>query len=63
MSVVLTKRVIILIELVSFGGALKNILLIFLSLALRGNLYLDSRKLIQRSQTWLVSVGKEDQAR
>ena len=43
MRVALTKRVIILIELVSFGGALKNILLIFLSFALRDNLYLDSR--------------------
>lgn len=43
MSVVWTKWVIILIELVSFGGVLKNILLIFLPLALRDNLYLDSR--------------------
>lgn len=43
MSVMLTERVIILIELVSFGGVLKNILLIFLPLALRDNLYLDSR--------------------
>ena len=32
-----------LIDLMGFGGALKNNLLIFLSLALRGNLYLDSR--------------------
>ena len=43
MSVVWTKWVIILIELVSFGGVLKNILLIFLPLALRDNLYLDSK--------------------
>ena len=28
-----------------------------------GILAIVSRKLIQRSQTWLVSVGKEDQAR
>lgn len=43
MSVVWTKWVIILIEIVSFGGVLKNILLIFLPLALRDNLYLDSK--------------------